>query len=282
MIGYLLKKKFRIHLTVQEHGDVFSLPYWRQETFLNQIRYRIGIFVLKRADVVRVVANRIEDTLLGLGVKKESIRKLPVAIDVSAFESVQPNAKVKELFSEDSFIFLTVARFVKQKNFPLLINAFQQAYLKNRKLKLLIVGTGPEETLIKDLIINSFPNTEEGCPIKILPWSDDVAGLMAESDAYVLSSNYEGWARVLIEAAYIGLPIVTTDVGCANEVIKNAEHGYVVPVNNQEKLSEAMLKMSQNQTEYKNFATNLNEFKQSAIPGANLTKYGDEWVSALQ
>jgi glycosyltransferase involved in cell wall biosynthesis len=76
--------------------------------------------------------------------------------------------------------------------------------------------------------------------VEFFNWTDDVYAWYKIADAYVLSSNYEGWALVIIEAASCGLPIIMTDVGCAGEVIKDRESGLVLPLNNEEKLTEAM------------------------------------------
>lgn len=283
VVGYLLKRKFGVHLTIQEHADAFSLPYWKQESLLNQIRYRVGIYILKKADTVRVVAERIVKTLSANFVVREKITRLPVAINLSQFTEVEPNPVVREIFPKDAFVFLTVARFVAQKNFPLLISAFSKVYENNKKTRLLIVGTGPKELEISKQINETFSMLNSSdCPVQILSWSDDVAGLMKASDAYVLASNYEGWARVLIEAMCTHLPIVTTDVGCANEVVKNNEHGYIVPVDNEDKLSEAMLKISQNTIEYHRFKQNLANVDFANLPGADISKYGEAWVSTLK
>lgn len=283
IIGYLLKKKFGAHFTVQEHADAYSTPYWRQESLLNQVRFKIGIFILKNADTVRVVAERIVETLSKKYVQKERITKLPVSIDVSRFISAQPNSVVREIFPADSFVFLSVARFVPQKNFPLLIQSFAKVYESNPRARLLLVGTGPKEAEIKKQIGSAFSTSSvNDRPVQILPWSEDVAGLMKASDAYVLSSNYEGWARVLIEAMCTSLPIVTTDVGCANEVVKNNEHGYIVPLNDVEKLTEAMLKLLQDKTEHSRFKQNLQQLDVQNLPGANISEYGKAWVSTLK
>ena len=60
---------------------------------------------------------------------------------------------------------------------------------------------------------------------------------------FLLTSNYEGWGMAVVEAASLGLPIIMTDVGCAGELIKNKESGIVIPVNNQSKLEEAMIRI---------------------------------------
>jgi len=59
----------------------------------------------------------------------------------------------------------------------------------------------------------------------------------------LLTSNYEGWGIVVVEAAAYGLPIIMTDVGCAGELIKNGESGIIIPVVDQKELEKEMIRL---------------------------------------
>jgi glycosyltransferase involved in cell wall biosynthesis len=279
VVGYLLKKRFGIPLTVQEHADAFSLVYWRKESLGNRVRYVIGKYLVQQADVVRVVSKRIEKTIRGIR-PTGKITRLPVAIDTTKFSFEQFDA-VKKTETEE-FRFLSVARFVPQKNFPIMIRAFAVAYRSNPNLQLQIVGDGPERTKIEAEIKKEFPETQKACPVSIIGWSHDVAGLMREADAYLLTSNYEGWARVLIEALLVGLPIVTTDVGCAGEVVEQQVHGLVVPVGDTEAMTGAIVRMSTDKNFYTQIKHNVQEIKRENLAGANLSQYGQDWVATLE
>ncbi|NCT01853.1 glycosyltransferase family 4 protein [Candidatus Parcubacteria bacterium] len=278
LAGYLLKMRYGIPLTVQEHADAFSSSFWRNETIGNRARYILGKYLLQKADVVRVVSKRSEETMKRLSLRAE-ITRLPVAIDTHTFEGVQSLTPD----SIDEFWLLSVARFVPQKNIPLMLRAFTTAYQTNTHLRLRLVGQGPEQKKIEQLIQQLFPKmTKEQLPIKIEPWSNDVAALMRRSQAYVLSSNYEGWARVLIEAVLCELPIVTTDVGCAGEVIINEKFGLVVPVNEQAALTEAILRISTDQKTYQIIKENLRNIIRDELPGTRIDFYGNDWIATLE
>jgi glycosyltransferase involved in cell wall biosynthesis len=160
----------------------------------------------------------------------------------------------------------------------MMIQAFLAVAKENKQAKLLLVGDGPAKKDIEALLAEQPSNSDS---IKIIPWSDNVPGLMTSADAYVLSSNYEGWGRVLIEALASNLPIVTTDVGCAGEVVLNNTHGLVVPVDDQQALVSAMLKLSQNQDFYNSCLDNIKSMDKDKIPGVNLDNYGQAWAKAL-
>jgi len=238
LIGWYLSKRFKIGLNIQEHGDYFSLKYWRNESLLNFLRYYLGRFLIKRADSIRAVSQRIKNTLVSkLNISEDKIVVVPVYTKIK-----EKNNLIKDILQEkyrDKFVFLTLARLVKQKNLPLLVRAFSNVAKKFNQAILLIVGRGPEKRKLVNLVNNL--NLED--KVEFIDWTDNVYSYYNLADVYVLSSNYEGWGRVIIEAASCELPIIMTDVGCAGEVIKNGESGLVTPVNNREKLEQAMIKL---------------------------------------
>jgi glycosyltransferase involved in cell wall biosynthesis len=276
MVGFLLRFFYRIPVIIQEHGDFFGHKYWRKESFLNRARYMFGSYALTSADGVRVVSKRIKNKLKKRGVK--NITTLPVSIDIECFSKSHTNVSIKEIFGGNTFIFLTVARLVPQKNLELLIDSFFEVYSKDKRVRLLIVGEGDEEMLLKKKVQEYFGSTFQA--VVFLPWSKDVPGIMKSSDCYVLSSNYEGWARVLIEAMVVGLPIVTTDVGCVGEVVFDGVHGIVVPVNDKQILVRGMRKISSDIHFYNKCKQNLNSSRVK-IPGTSIASYGKDWVDTL-
>mgnify|MGYP003296526013 CR=1 FL=1 len=72
---------------------------------------------------------------------------------------------------------------------------------------------------------------------------------IASGDFFVLSSNYETASIVVIEALMCGLPVVSTKVGCVPDII-NENNGIVVPVHDENALTEAMAQMCE---KYKNY-----------------------------
>lgn len=237
LVGYILKLLLRKPLQVQEHGDVFSTHYWRTEKSANNIKYKIGVFVLKRADCIRVVSERIKRTLVRkFKIDEKKIQMLHVRTDFAKFANTKPRIDVHKDYLEFDTIVLTMARLVKQKNLPLLINAFANIVEDNPKALLLIVGEGPEEAHLKNQVMRR--HIEDN--VKFLPWTEDVVSYMKTADIYALSSNYEGWARTLIEAMASKIPIVTTNVGCVGQVLIHNQDGLVVPVNDEALFTKAL------------------------------------------
>ena len=105
--------------------------------------------------------------------------------------------------------FLAVGRFSHQhKGFDLLIEAFHLFAQKNQEWTLDIVGEGVEEKLYRELIKkNNLENK-----VTIHPFTNNIQAYYSKAQVYVLSSRWEGFGLVLVEAMAHGLPVVSSDL----------------------------------------------------------------------
>ena len=112
--------------------------------------------------------------------------------------------------------FLAIGRFSHyHKGFDVLIKAFN-LFTKNDKEWILdIVGEGPEKDLYCKLIQQY--NLEER--IKIHPFTHDVQSYYSNGQIYVLSSRWEGFGLVLVEAMAHGLPVISSDIPTSKEIL---------------------------------------------------------------
>jgi len=114
--------------------------------------------------------------------------------------------------------FLAVGRFShKHKGFDLLIKAFNIFAKNNKDWNLDIVGEGPEEELYKELI-KEYKLEER---ITIHAFTNNVQSFYSNAQIYVLSSRWEGFGLVLVEAMAHGLPIVSSDLPTSKEIMGN-------------------------------------------------------------
>lgn len=84
--------------------------------------------------------------------------------------------------------------------------------------------------------------------IKWLSTRDDVYKLLFASDISVLCSHFEGFSNSILESMATGLPQIATDTGGNSEAVINGETGIIIPTNDPEKLSQAILTLASNPT----------------------------------
>lgn len=112
--------------------------------------------------------------------------------------------------------FLAVGRFSpKHKGFDLLILAFALFAKNNKEWQLDIVGDGPEKDQLAHLIIeNGLENR-----IQLHPFTNKVQHYYSFSSIYVLSSRWEGFGLVMVEAMAHGLPVVSSDLPSSKDIL---------------------------------------------------------------
>ena len=125
---------------------------------------------------------------------------------------------IEEMQRADSVWFTTVGRFSPEKNQARLIRAFAEVYRENAAARLMIIGHGPLRAELQALIdslglslvafvAGPFPN-----PFPVL----------AASDCFVLSSNYEGQPMVLLEASLARMPIVSVEFASVHDALPDS------------------------------------------------------------
>jgi glycosyltransferase involved in cell wall biosynthesis len=118
---------------------------------------------------------------------------------------------------------IMVARFNEQKDQATLLQAIAQ--LKNTKLHLDLVGSGPSQKSCKDLAYRLQISDR----VSFLGDRLDVQDLLAQSQIFILSTHYEGLPISILEAMRSGLPVVATEVNGVPEEIIHNQTGFLVP-----------------------------------------------------
>lgn len=132
--------------------------------------------------------------------------------------------------------FLAVGRFSHQhKGFDLLIQAFHLFAQKNKEWSLDIVGEGVEEPLYRQMIAE-FGLQDR---ITIHLFTNHIQTYYSNAQVYVLSSRWEGFGLVLIEAMAHGLPVVSSDLPTSKEIM--GDFGLYFENGNVEQLAQRLL-----------------------------------------
>ncbi len=133
-----------------------------------------------------------------------------------------------------------MGRLTSQKDYPLLINAFNNVIKKHPSYILEIFGNGPD----KDKLVSLTESLGIKDKVIFKGSCEDAINQIADSKVYVMSSLFEGMPNALMEAMAVGLPCVSTD--CPNgpkELITDGENGLLVPISDEDAMTEAILRL---------------------------------------
>jgi glycosyltransferase involved in cell wall biosynthesis len=104
------------------------------------------------------------------------------------------------------------------------------AALRNPKVRLLIMGTGPQEQLLKEEVRKQHLAPQ----VLFLGYIEEAKKfrILRMCDLYVSTSQHEGFGLVFLEAMACGLPIICYDHGGQTDFLRDQQTGYLIPVNN--------------------------------------------------
>lgn len=198
----------------------------------------VGWFYNSSDGVVAISEGVKEDMVEALSVRRELIHTIynPAYSEVNV-ERSREEAGHPYFNSENKCpVVLAVGRLVEVKGFDSLIRAFSLVR-KNTDVRLIILGEGPLRKKLQGLIDSLDLNEVVSMP----GFVENPYSYMKNADLFVLASLSEGFGNVLVEAMACGTPVVSTNcpTGPA-EILEGGKWGRLVPVNNSEKLANAI------------------------------------------
>lgn len=225
MLAVWINLEFKIPYVVTEHYTSFlknNMPSWK--TNLAQV-----VFTNSKKNIA--VSNDFKTKLeQDYNAKFEYI---PNIVDTDFFV---PNNKAA--FGHPTKNFLNIGNLKPQKSQDMLIRAFAKTFQGKADIKLVIAGSGPEYSRLKKLV--SRLGMQEQISFYGQADRNEVLKLMQESDCFVLSSTFETFGVVVIEAMSCGLPVIATRSGGPESIISSEKLGILCDID-EIKLSDALI-----------------------------------------
>jgi glycosyltransferase involved in cell wall biosynthesis len=160
-----------------------------------------------------------------------------------------------ELNLEKSFVFGFLGRIVDRKGINELFQVFNEIYNKNQYARLLLVGPFEMNQIAdKKLIekIESHPGIINFGKVK----QEEVPGFMLAMDVFVLPAWWEGFGNVLVQAAAMGLPVISTTGTGTVDAVSDGYNGILVPVKDKKRLKEVMIMLIEDNSLRQEFGRN--------------------------
>ncbi|MDD5216854.1 MAG: glycosyltransferase family 4 protein [Candidatus Omnitrophica bacterium] len=172
---------------------------------------------------------------------------------------------------------LAMGRLVSQKGFDMLIRAFSTIANKNPNWSLTIWGEGPLRLDLESLIYNLGLHERVHLP----GLTDNVFREMHQADLFVLSSRYEGFPNVLLEAMACGLPVISFDCQSGpKELIQNKVNGILVTAGDVNALASEMDRLMTEESERRRLAMRAAEIKEQ-YSMKNIMKLWDDFLDEI-
>lgn len=214
----MINKDIKIVTTL--HGtDITVLGYDR--SLSRAIKYGI-----ENSDFVTAVSNSLIKQTNELINPQKKIETVYNFIDERIYQKMNSESLKEHLnIHNDEKVIIHVSNFRAVKRVPDVVKAFSLVE-KQVKAKLLLVGDGPEMTVVCNLV------SELGLRDKVLflGKQDNVEELYSLSDLMLLLSEKESFGLVALEAMACGVPCIGTNIGGIPEVIEDGENGFICHV----------------------------------------------------
>lgn len=213
---------------------------------------------MKAADAVATTGERLRQTMIkDLNADPRHFTSVPTGIDMQRYSLAQakPSTEIrKELGIPEQAIVVCIAATIRSwKGHSYLVDAFAELSAQYDNLYLLIVGDGPIRELIQQQVNDLVAHQR----VIMTGHSERVEDMLAAADIFCLPSwANEGVPQAIMQAMAMELPVVSTDVGAIDEVLKDQYTGLQVKSKSSEAISQAIRHIINNPDEGKRWGKN--------------------------
>lgn len=235
------------------HGHVFHSYFGLATTTFYK---NIERYLARRSDAIIAISDKqkVELSEIHKICSPDKIKVIPLGFDLLKFnsniESKRINFRNKYCLSSDEICIGIIGRLVPVKNHNLFIQAFCNLTKKsNKKVKAFIIGDGElRDNLFAlcqslGLSYSYVDQPDYAAQVIFTSWIQEVDQILAGIDIVALTSFNEGTPVSLIEAQACNKPIVTTNVGGIENVVKTNKTALLCENNNLESFTNALVKM---------------------------------------
>src|SRR5579862_156926 len=230
-LGKKLLGMSQLSMWLQQRKMVVCLRGFDMMDYVNNSRH-LNEWLFNKVDLFLPVCDHFKKRFIELGCPPEKVKVHHSAINCSQFFFKPRKKPVNE-----PIIAVFVGRLVRKKGIPFAIKAIAQLIKKNQKIRLLIVGDGPDREKLK-LLIQQLKLTKQ--QVKLCGWKNhnevvailDKAHIFIHPSATYANGNEEGIANALKEAMAMGLVSIATWHAGTPELIDDNVSGFLVPEKN--------------------------------------------------
>ena len=248
--GRLAARAVGVPVVVNTQHGLYALP--EDPPVRRALVYGLERLAAAAADAELVQGPEDVLTLAGLGVPEDRLTLLGNGIDLDRFDpgALAPGTRARvraELgVADDEVLVGAVGRLVWEKGLREVFEAARR--LRADAPRVRVVAVGPADDDKADAIgPEDRARVTDEAGVVFAGRRDDMPEVYAALDVYVLASHREGFPRSAMEAAAMGLPVVTTDVRGCREVVEPGATGLLAPVGDAAALAAAVARLAEDE-----------------------------------
>jgi len=224
----------RVRVLTRHYSDYHTRIHKRSHVAVDRLTTRLSHAVIAVSEDTARHLIEVEQA------PTTKVRTIVNGVDFARLALSPPEVRARlrsELGGDDALVLLLPARLHPEKGHTFLFRALELLRdAESRRFVALIAGAGPSAAAYAAEV-----QTRGIVPqVRFLGHRHDVADLMAISDAVVLPSVAEAFGLVLVEALYLGTPVIATRVGGIPEIVADGIDGMLVPPADPSALAEAL------------------------------------------
>ena len=241
LIGKFVAQRCGARFIPQLHFDMFSRE-WKDEQVVNELKFFLAKRIFRGADRIRVVSQGLKEKAIAhFSFQPEAVDTVPVAVN---FQPETRNSSRKEDIwpgLSKHPVVLFVGRFCAAKNLPRFLSVARQINSQNRNVRFVFVGDGAllDETKKQ---VNQLKLAEHCIFLGAVPY-ERLPAIYGGADLLLLTSDHEGFGRVIVEAFLTGVPVVATRCDGPQELIDQGLDGFLVERSANQELAKRSLQL---------------------------------------
>jgi glycosyltransferase involved in cell wall biosynthesis len=230
VIGHVIAKVAHApHITIEHGGPGIARSFHR--------RFLVRAIAPRVERVIAVSDSQIPE-LLELGYPVRRISVIPNGVPQPRPTKSGHEVRVSLNLNDQDIIALFVATLRPEKRPELFVEAMQRAHSRNKRLRAVIAGGGPQLERVQ-AIAARVPDV-----VRVLGEREDIADLLSASDFVCLTSSVEGLPMSVLEAIAARRPVLAPSIGGLPEVVQENRTGWLVPPGDLNALVEKLIQVA--------------------------------------
>lgn len=255
--------KSKINLIIVERNHPIELSL-KDKKIKNKFILLFMKYLYKYADSIVAISSNMQKDI-----EKITNTKVNLVFNPSYDETIVPLAKEEifhPFFNTTNKVIVSVGRLEKQKNYMMLLKAFNEVIKEVNNFKLIIVGEGSQRSILEEYIDH---NNLNGL-VDLIGFQSNPFPYIKKADLFVLTSLWEGFGNVLVESITLNTPVISTNcLSGPDDILLAGNGGNLIKVDHIDDLSKSIIQNIQNENYSEELLSNakdeLQRFKVEVI-----------------